>query len=958
VTGQFLVGIVDGVDGDQEPDAVPASGTVTFTASVPYLPDPTGTPDPATILTTSVVAVLDSAGYLCTPQRGTLTPAYRGVRLIATDDPDLSVEGWTWNAVYNFAPVNGTAVAIPTHSLAVPAGTSIDLAVAVKVPSSNGIGIEQAEALAASAQAAAVAAAASAADASEVTDAGVSALLSDAGSDTRAVVNGVVTVATAGKLDTTVAAATYVKAANLDSAAAAKVLTSGTSLNNAVKVSVNAAAASKIAMTEKGAASGVAQLDSGSKVPVAQIPDLSASYAAKSVETSKLDASQKGAASGVASLDSGTKIPVAQIPDAVKPDNSGKPVGKGELMFNVKDYGAKGDGATDDATSVQNTITAAAGGGIVYFPPGTYNIGSPLSLTASNIQLRGAGQSSVLRVPPGNSTSNALIYRVTGAWVENVSVTDLRFEGRWEEFNSQIVGANGLITMKFVRGLRIERCYLKNSRAFSLNINNCDDVTVADSRFENGARDFIAVWGTPRISIINNKLNHNDDDGISVNIEATGLTAPSRAQVTITGNHLSDTGPIRTQAPKGVVITGNTLSRTRGMGIYLGVLNATATDLSTGHSNIIQGNVIRDVIDRQWNIDGAMGSVNLRTYILVESLVPQNGGLAAVPGQVSSGAAVAPYDYNYNLATVSGNAGPLRMPHGVLVTGNICKRTLPAVSAYSTWGHGAGYSMNGWKDYAVVDDHLRGCGVRLNLPLQNVVVESNILEAGRWGVYLTMQAGVTNADRLAQGIRIRNNEIRDFDSVGIGWGETVLTHQNITIEGNHLNGDPNFLSANRVAGGAWSAANVNPTAINVPYMGGVVVARNTVSNSGFAINQTGASAVQDIDSNLVIADAAAGGYNAANKGVGTLPGIGNGAQWWLLARDCDPTSATFGQSLGSTSRNASSQPTSGKWLAGMMVSARTSGVTGGKILLGWLRLTTGSAHVAGTDWSPMYATNV
>lgn len=60
-----------------------------------------------------------------------------------------------------------------------------------------------------------------------------------------------------------------------------------------------------IPLTQKAAASGVASLDSGGKVPAGQLPDLSGTY---------LTAAQKAAASGVASLDSGTKVPVGQIP--------------------------------------------------------------------------------------------------------------------------------------------------------------------------------------------------------------------------------------------------------------------------------------------------------------------------------------------------------------------------------------------------------------------------------------------------------------------------------------------------------------------------------------------------------------------------------------------------------------------------------------------------------------------
>lgn len=56
-------------------------------------------------------------------------------------------------------------------------------------------------------------------------------------------------------------------------------------------------------------------------------------------------------------------------------------------LFNVKKYGAAGDGVTNDATAINaaNTAAAAVGGngGTVYFPPGTYYIASTLTLTAN-----------------------------------------------------------------------------------------------------------------------------------------------------------------------------------------------------------------------------------------------------------------------------------------------------------------------------------------------------------------------------------------------------------------------------------------------------------------------------------------------------------------------------------------------------------------------------------------------
>jgi len=53
--------------------------------------------------------------------------------------------------------------------------------------------------------------------------------------------------------------------------------------------------------------------------------------------------------------------------------------------FNVKDYGAKGDGSTDDTAAINNAIAAAAiyngaSGAVVYFPTGQYEISSTIDL--------------------------------------------------------------------------------------------------------------------------------------------------------------------------------------------------------------------------------------------------------------------------------------------------------------------------------------------------------------------------------------------------------------------------------------------------------------------------------------------------------------------------------------------------------------------------------------------------
>ena len=66
-------------------------------------------------------------------------------------------------------------------------------------------------------------------------------------------------------------------------------------------------------------------------------------------------------------------------------------------MFNVKNTayggGAKGDGVTNDAPAIQAAITAAstAGGGVIYYPPGTYLVGTSLTLP-NGVNHWGSGQ--------------------------------------------------------------------------------------------------------------------------------------------------------------------------------------------------------------------------------------------------------------------------------------------------------------------------------------------------------------------------------------------------------------------------------------------------------------------------------------------------------------------------------------------------------------------------------------
>jgi hypothetical protein len=94
----------------------------------------------------------------------------------------------------------------------------------------------------------------------------------------------------------------------------------------------------------------------------------------------------------------------------------------------VKDFGARGDGVTDDTTAINAAFSAAntAGGGTVFFPFGTYLVGR-LVIWANTTAL-GVGKGSVLKLK--DATNNPLLQiNSTSAYFDDISVQNLHFDG-------------------------------------------------------------------------------------------------------------------------------------------------------------------------------------------------------------------------------------------------------------------------------------------------------------------------------------------------------------------------------------------------------------------------------------------------------------------------------------------------------------------------------------------------
>ena len=119
-----------------------------------------------------------------------------------------------------------------------------------------------------------------------------------------------------------------------------------------------------------------------------------------------------------------------------------------DFSVNVKDFGAVGNGSTDDTAAIQAAVNASRA---IYIPAGTYIV-NVISLPANTL-VYGDGAASILKQSPtylgGSRGSLYVNSNSAGAQIENIVIRDLRMEGvnivapTFSEF-SHLISLNGV----------------------------------------------------------------------------------------------------------------------------------------------------------------------------------------------------------------------------------------------------------------------------------------------------------------------------------------------------------------------------------------------------------------------------------------------------------------------------------------------------------------------------------
>lgn len=89
---------------------------------------------------------------------------------------------------------------------------------------------------------------------------------------------------------------------------------------------------------------------------------------------------------------------------------------RAEGVFNVRDFGATGDGATDDTTAIQAALNGLpADGGTLFFPAGNYIVSSALTVPVET-QIKGSG-SEISQITMAANNTNCLVCTGPGSFV-------------------------------------------------------------------------------------------------------------------------------------------------------------------------------------------------------------------------------------------------------------------------------------------------------------------------------------------------------------------------------------------------------------------------------------------------------------------------------------------------------------------------------------------------------------
>ena len=586
--------------------------------------------------------------------------------------------------------------------------------------------------------------------------------------------------------------------------------------------------------------------------------------------------------------------------------------------------------------------------------------------------------------------------------LELCRIEGVTFQGRWSHAPLITDTDPGVKGHAFLSVANYKQVTVDSIRAFDCRSNfsrsfSCETFEFLNSHFERIAGDCLRAGDCNNVLIHGNFIKDTSDNAIATQSFVTNpalpsgtltLTGPPRSNVIITNNRMVNCVVASILGPHTIIFSGNIMHRNHGS-VTIGLQFAVGgVGTSTQTSITVTNNIISDCLQRYTgggtfaNQTRANGALELGASPATKDSSPVFPGeydpaahsvLGPWGNAASDGSGAANPVWGYLWTAGSGPVtGVIPNPQSnaglyhLNCSGNTVVRTLPPVANFSAWGFGKLFMPTGYADPAIPDTAFRMSGIVLTADVRNFLVSNNIISGHRLGPGLYLNVGGTEqmTDQQFRGGIVKGNVFHDV-GMGITTTQSPGTlpdiNTDILIEGNLFDIDPYVKSSFRTVpiDGSWpsSSASTNwPTGINCNGLKGFTIRGNTFSNVYIAVSPTLPVAYSNahLEDNLLCCDPAAVGWSASNRGIANIPPAS--AAFRHLIIDSNPTSATWRAVKNTIPQSANPMPSSGTYVTGQVVNNLSPTVAAGKVLVGWVRLTTGSAHVVGTDWSPLYCT--